>query len=340
MNSTIQNLRIPLTLLVIFAHASASSAPAKFISMLSGDLAVATFFVISGYLFFLKSQTYSLFDYRKKLQSRTKTLLIPYLIWVPLYLLFKAYGMHYSVLDLLKDFGGLNIYWRAIPVSGGITPWGWNNTSYGPFYGPFWYVEHLMLLVLISPLIFSLLKRWGKCTLAALVVLYGAGFGVSASPIQVFSIMFFCFGCYLALNKLPLYISHAGLRYALYGVFLILLVLLSVFNETSQWGGWIIKQLLIPVGVLVFLNLFSGWHIDNKFINSLIPCSFLVYAAHMYFIPYSYSDKISWMWSNSVTMEFLVFLVRPLVIYLLISSIYYILKRYSPKLLSVLTGER
>lgn len=51
-----------------------------FISRILASVAVPLFFFISGYLFFFRT-TFSVDVYKKKLKSRIKTLLIPYLFW-------------------------------------------------------------------------------------------------------------------------------------------------------------------------------------------------------------------------------------------------------------------
>ena len=48
------------------------------ISLCLGEIGVPLFFTISGYLFFLN---YSKYDYYRKIKTRTKSLLVPYLIW-------------------------------------------------------------------------------------------------------------------------------------------------------------------------------------------------------------------------------------------------------------------
>lgn len=44
-------------------------------------IAVPTFFLISGFLFFVNFQEWSWEGYKKKMSSRVKTLLIPYVFW-------------------------------------------------------------------------------------------------------------------------------------------------------------------------------------------------------------------------------------------------------------------
>ena len=98
-SSTIDLLRFPLAIMVIFIHMNP-----KVINFLEADfnlisghgiynligivcshtltsIAVPTFFLISGFLFFVNFPKWSWEGYRSKLKSRLKTLVIPYFLW-------------------------------------------------------------------------------------------------------------------------------------------------------------------------------------------------------------------------------------------------------------------
>lgn len=98
-SSAIDLLRFPLAIMVIFIHMNPNV-----INLLEADfgllttqgfynvigillshvlthIAVPTFFLISGFLFFVNFQEWSWEGYKKKMSSRVKTLLIPYVFW-------------------------------------------------------------------------------------------------------------------------------------------------------------------------------------------------------------------------------------------------------------------
>ena len=96
---TIDLLRFPLAILVIFIHMSPTVAnilEAEYgllsgkgllnaleisISYVIAQTAVPSFFFISGFLFFMHFKEWSWAGYRKKLLSRVKSLLVPYFLW-------------------------------------------------------------------------------------------------------------------------------------------------------------------------------------------------------------------------------------------------------------------
>lgn len=123
-----------------------------FISRILASVAVPLFFFISGYLFFFRT-AFSVDVYKKKLKSRIKTLLIPYLFWnfvvlvghwivtvlSPVQLTSGAYKQvsDYTVCDYLISFWNIN----GMPVNGAL-----------------WFIRDLMVMlasILVSSL-FSL----------------------------------------------------------------------------------------------------------------------------------------------------------------------------------------
>ena len=93
---TFSQLRLPLIVLITFAH-SYSGVRAGWtlwdggwdtyevlklvVSETMVKVAMPTFFVMSGYLFFVNVTEWNAKTYWNKLRRRVKTLLIPYIIW-------------------------------------------------------------------------------------------------------------------------------------------------------------------------------------------------------------------------------------------------------------------
>ena len=127
-----------------------------FISRILASVAVPLFFFISGYLFFFRT-AFSVDVYKKKLKSRIKTLLIPYLFWnfvvlvghwivtvlSPVQLTSGAYKQvsDYTVCDYLISFWNIN----GMPVNGAL-----------------WFIRDLMVMLAFSPLVYWCLRyfRW------------------------------------------------------------------------------------------------------------------------------------------------------------------------------------
>lgn len=97
---------------------------------------VPLFFMISGYLFF---RTYTPDKAKKKLLSRCKSLLVPYIIWNVVYAVFflTLFKLGFVTnLNVPKGIGNLLLY------------------IFDSRFSPLWFVKYLMIFVLISPPIY------------------------------------------------------------------------------------------------------------------------------------------------------------------------------------------
>jgi hypothetical protein len=120
-----------------------------------GETGVPAYFFISGLLLFYSSKTYT-----QQLRSRFKTLFIPYMIWNGMYLLVYVViwiaGFHPEILDKsLDDFTWLD-YVRCFWDRGARN---WGNTT--PVLAPMWYIRNLMVMYLISPLLYYVIRATG-----------------------------------------------------------------------------------------------------------------------------------------------------------------------------------
>ena len=127
-SASIDLLRFPLAIMVIFIHMNPdviNLVDADF-SLISGHgiynvtgillshvlthIAVPTFYLISGYLFFINFQKWSWEGYKKKLNSRIKTLLVPYLLWNAVPFLLTVLAMLAAVAIKGKPIEGVETF--------------------------------------------------------------------------------------------------------------------------------------------------------------------------------------------------------------------------------------
>lgn len=110
------------------------------------------FFFISGFLFFLRKDTYV-----NKLKSRLKTLLVPYLFWcfvgflIP-FVIQRILGLEHlyaaNELKLLKDFVATD-YIRMF----------WDLRDGAPILSTLWFLRNLIVMVALTPIIAFLIKK-------------------------------------------------------------------------------------------------------------------------------------------------------------------------------------
>lgn len=215
-------MRIPMTFLVICIHFNILSYPLvshgeiiqydttwvqypiTFFSEVIGRLAVPFFFLTSGYFFFLKDKTFTKESYFAKLKKRFHSLFIPYVAW------WVVAGLLTFIMAKAHLVGNLSITDFIYGV--------WCNPNGSMFFatsintpldGPLWFLRDLMVTMVLSPLIYVLIKnRLSGITVLSVASLFYIISGALKLP-QYFApglsypcLLFFGWGAFFGLHKI------------------------------------------------------------------------------------------------------------------------------------------
>lgn len=213
LSQAIALLRFPLVVLVLYLHALPLMVPFAEdggfyyqLSQLIGNqlarLAVPMFFICSGYLLFcnfpLNSTTSAAF-YQQLLRKKTFSLLIPFLFWGGVGMAIYAIGLSlpltqplFANQEKLADFWTLQGFLQSL-----------FGIERSPLVYPLWYVRDLLLFVLVSPLLFLLLRYVGWWVVLPLGVLWLFKIWWWFQP-ALESTVFFVVGALCAIKPLPL----------------------------------------------------------------------------------------------------------------------------------------
>lgn len=176
----ISNLRFPLTVLVLMIHARFLSLSgggynitiadypvywniSYYITEILARIAVPSFFIFSGFLFFNNIDHFNFTIYRTKIKKRIRSLLIPYLFWNAVVVMF-----YYLQQTFAPSLAGNT---HNLVVNYNIDDWVhafWTD----PISYPLWYVRDLMIVCVISPVIYFLIKRSGLIFPLLMLVLW------------------------------------------------------------------------------------------------------------------------------------------------------------------------
>jgi peptidoglycan/LPS O-acetylase OafA/YrhL len=112
--------------------------------------------VVSGYLFF-RTFVPTPAGYAAKLRTRTRTVLVPFLIWSGLGVLFTVAVTH-------SRFAAESPYWTVHSVGAALDHWLLHPVIY-----PLWFLQALMTCMVLSPLVYLAVKylRWWVLLIAA-----------------------------------------------------------------------------------------------------------------------------------------------------------------------------
>lgn len=393
-SNVISFLRLPLAFLVVFIHAESHIEGWQFQNMHPNDwganfcaifitsfshilsaVAVPCFFLISGYLFFLKG--FSLWDstkYLSKVYTRVKTILIPYILWVTFFFLVHLIRYHFSsisytewdnaFLNCLNENGWGNIYWSCVKWVSGITNiWGEKVMMAGPFAFHLWFLRDLFLVSICAPIFYFLLKlREGAIhkykVIFSLIFLSFLYFSQVQNPFYITftSVFWFAFGAFLSLNSISLSNCFYKRR-NLYAIAAFLFfILLVVLNGTRTALGSIISPFFIFVGVITTINYASHLVLKYPKQSELIiqnsGGAFLIYILHPFYLAivtkviiaialllFSIDTLDSISFCNNYPYAYiLIYFTKILGAITLCFLTYYITKRFFPNLLKYLCG--
>lgn len=275
-------LRFPLIFLIILLHCySTVGLPGNHgmyfrilypFSLWLGETGVPGFFFISGFLFF-----YSKKDYQQKLGTRFHTLLIPYLLWNALLL---ALYLVAFIAGYPQDINGKNItdytlidYIRVFWDRGS-----YDNGNFVPILCPFWYIRNLLIMSILSPLIYYIIKYVREIFLLAVAIWW------LSTPHNAFisqTILFFCLGAYfsiLKMNPLEVFDKQRKWYITLCVIFAVADIVLHTIYVTPI-------NLQIHRFALIFnipaLFLLADYRCQHGYTSKLLPhAAFIVFSVH------------------------------------------------------------
>ena len=309
---------------------------------------VPIYFFISGFVFFL-SVEWSKEKYIQKLKNRVKTLLIPYLIWNTIALLLVIISQIYFTPFLSKPMQAWNFSLKNILLCYWVYKGellGIEISSLHPINGVLWFVRDLMIVVLCTPVLYRLMKR-GNCWF---VVLLGVLWFFNSCFDERYAFLngwlsaffFFSWGAYMSINRKDMLVEFG--RYFRLSVFMYPILGIS-YVAAAHWCPEIcktIKSLNVFFGLLFAYNL-AAWLLRKKYCKAspfLASSSFFIYVSHSLIcgrllkLLYIYLQPAS-----SISLLFIHISTVVLTLAFLLSA-FYLMRRYTPALLRVLTGRR
>lgn len=331
LSRTFDWLRFPLALLVVYLHIAPNltilqstfgmGSPyfwtANIVYNIS-NLAVPSFFLMSGYLISFNMASFSFDVYFKKLKRRGLTLLVPYLIWNLLCL-----GYMY-ITRQITEFPG------------------WSTVFIEPLNFPLWFIRNLIILNLLYPIIW-IMACYFKWPFFIIVVLIYLLIPVAHNAIYIHhytltSYIYFYIGVYGGINRLSLNITSKPIILGITTLTLIsfaIVVLNPVLNVP-----YVINFYLLCGTITLFLltyKLIESYSIRP--IPLLVTASAFIYFSHKLGPTYISKQIVGALLPGGEVSEIVIFIVSPIITSLICVGVYYILGKMHPSILKILTGK-
>jgi peptidoglycan/LPS O-acetylase OafA/YrhL len=374
-SQTIDLLRFPLAIMVIFIHMNPHmvSPVNGDISLFSGlgifnivaitlsrilsKIAVPTFFFISGFLFFYKNQTWQWSTYKRKMQRRIHTLVIPYFLWnivafmLPLLMYTQAVIRHHIPMsDLIGLIAENNwrIFYDINTWSSGQVNWlGQALSSTGPFDLPLWFLRDLIVVTVFAPAIYWVVKRLKIWGIIVLFIAYISRIWLQVPGFSIGAFFMFALGAYFAVNSLNIVTIAQRYKALIVPICIALFVFSVTTYNTSNISFQTLSLVYVPFGV------FTAFYIASKLIERyrikpnklLVSSCFFVYAFHGIwdsFGPIQISSRLLHciIPGESGIETVVVYLTGPFLTAFICIAILYLCRKICPKLILLLSGNK
>lgn len=350
-SNVIKSLRFPLATIVVFLHSmNVENTPINIIgewqsgvydlvlfdtlrvliSRVIGHLAVPTFMVMSGYLFFAKLSEWDWKVYYDKIISRVDTLLVPYFLWniIPVVITFLWLRHPNLIID----------EWNKVLLQGFV---GFFFTL--PHNAVLWFLRDLIVFVIMSPFVYYIIRKMGCLCIIMLIIT-----NVLITNLTLGALLFFVLGAYLSINEHALVLSLLERRSTIIYLFVIFSLLKLMFYNDLADGLWLYANNCINICSVLFGVAFLFVFFANPKVCALrIPIvvtssSFLVYVIHMEFLWRTYwvLHKLFPSYQTSHSVAFGIYIVSPIVSLVGIIILNYLLCTYMPRANRILTSNR
>lgn len=284
---------------------------------------VPFFFFISGVLFY---RTFQWSKILEKYRSRIRSLAIPYLCWCTVYYLYFVF---------LTNVPIVSGYVVSDTIEFSVTEWiGW---LWAKSYYTLWFLKELLLLVLLSPIIYLLLKNHGNSKLPTGIIIFVSLITITLiGDREIFGFNIYYFGGallginydYLLHDKNKV-LSIAGMIYVI--IYLIMLPW-QITNHTIEQ----IMKLIFVIAIWFALDFFMQFEREPYW---WMRITFFVYCAHDLIL--EALEKLFILLFGKATVWALIdFVGMPIVVFALCAVCAALLKSYTPLVWKIISGAR
>lgn len=351
LRNKLQTISFALVVLVVFCHATnlTYNFSSETILIKKGlnwylqtaisdgvaKIASPLFFSISGFLFFYSIQDGSVNEFFAKYVKRFNTLVIPYLLWslygILLYFVLQSipFSKPFFTKGLISDLSLIEIIEMALlnPI---------------PYH--FWYVRDLVMLIIISPILLWLIKRFGLLVLLVFLI-----FWIFTLNFQIFisrALFFFSVGAYFSIMKINMNNLKSRNGYLIAVIWLALILLkttLGFMDFENEFLIGLVKKASIVAGVIsvwcIYDYVFINKDVRNTKLYPLFQYSFFLFAFHEPLLSIV-KKALNFLLGQSEIISFMIFVIAPLVTIFLSLLIASYMKLYSLRFYRLMTGGR
>ena len=332
------NLEIKLNSQIIAVDQGINSFIQNFICKGITTIAVPLFFLISGYLFFLSVKNNFLPEFKKKVGNRVKTLAVPYILW-------SGYGLllifALQTIPISRPF-----FYNELVIDYSLSKL-FSTIFIHPIPYQLWFIRDLMILVVLTPIWYKLLKNLKLYVLALFLITWFIEFDYVFFSHE--ALFFFITGSYLGLNKInPQHLNLKKRSITLLVLWLFLTFIetsLMYFNYNHEWLIIAVHKIEILVGITALWSIYDFYFEDKTRDITRIKAYFLFQFSFFLYVSHEpllsiYRKALNYVLGHSELESFLVFLLAPLITICTSIVLGFYIKKILPKFYFVISGGR
>lgn len=338
-----------LIIMVVFLHSysisSANSVSEKlatrgynsflqhFLSEEITRIAVPLFFLISGFLFFFNLKG-TKEEFLVKFKKRAKSLLVPYLFWSSIWIL---------IYFCFQYFPQTQAFFAGKPVRDFLILEFLNTLFINPIPFQLWFLRDLIILVLISPLVYLLIKNFKY--LPFLILLLGWYLNVNYYFVVNEALLFFTAGASISLIKNKILELNFSAKDASFIFLWFGIVLTATILDYINFENLTIQNILHKTGILagitaiwILYDLLTNKNIEKNKVSEIYSFSFFIFVFHLPLI--TFVKKILLKMGNSELISFSIYLLAPIIVIIISIIVGYLLKKIAKPFYEIITGGR
>jgi peptidoglycan/LPS O-acetylase OafA/YrhL len=311
--------------------------------------------MISGFLFFYNIVEWDRKTYLKKIKSRIKTLLIPYILWNIITVFVRFTGIiGKRIIKKSEDWNPLsnfiseimekgiwNIFWHYNTWGERTNILGMAMPNFGPYSIPMWFLQTLIILSIVTPVIYIICKKLKHYGVIALGILYYTGIWFLLPGFGIGPLFFFSIGAYYSIHKKNMVIELRRYKVLCYIIAVISLVLCVYYDGVKTQDY--IYPIYVLSGVICAVNI-ASYLVENKKTKKndlLARVPLFVYAVHTVLILGIVGRIFDYMIRSENVIPLLMrYFTVPLITVTICVLIYCMMEKLMPKTLKILSGNR
>ena len=220
-------------------------------------------------------------------------------------------------------------YWK--PAGNQIDWFGHGQLMTAPANMPLWFLRDLMVVSLLTPIIYILVRKFGYWLMALLTVLYLSGVCAFTPGLSAYAIYFFIFGAFLSIRKMDLVTSLKRVEMPAYVLSVLFVISMLMTYNTPGFSSLMLCFRL--TGAIAVFCLSSRLLTLTKGPIPSVVCdsAYFIYLAHYVFF-FSFIDATFFsFFGTSIPALSIHYLLCPLIKVVIFVGVYIIYRKLFPR---------